>query len=216
MPSFFKAPISKQFSSHFGPKVSLRLAYLPDKPAITVLDAYHGPGEIWDEIKKRRPDLDIAVVGIDAKPLRQPCLKGNNIKYLRTLDLAAFDVIDLDAYGCPFAQMQILFERGFPGRVFATYIKLEAGALSHGLLIANGYSHAMIKTCPTLVMQNPLGLLKNYLALNGVARIAYFSFDGARKTYLTYQKGTTQKPTGPQPPQTVFCPKTAPKRKSQQ
>lgn len=97
-------------------KVWLRVDHLPAGP-VSVLDCYGGYGVVWGEVKRLTRRGDINRVGIDTN--RRPgMVKGDNRKWLPSVDLSAFNAIDLDAYGVPFAQVKILFRRGYVGTVF--------------------------------------------------------------------------------------------------
>lgn len=182
---------SKKFSTHFLEKVALRKAFLPSKKELLILDAYHAKGEIWDTIIHDIPDKSFNIIGIDTHPYKKNTLKGDNRKYLTTLSLSTFDVIDLDAYGCPFDQLQILFDRQYTGRVFVTFIQTVMKILPFKLLETYGYSREMIRQCPTLFNSHGLRILKNYLAQQGIKEIAYYAVDipHTPKYYLTFQIG---------------------------
>lgn len=119
-------------------KCALRLAVLPDpddRPA-RVLDAYAGDHDIWDMIGEVRPGLE--VLHIEQKPTVRTDLAGNNLRYLASMDLDRFDLIDLDAWGQPDRQVDIIASRGFRGVVTWTAIALNMGVPSGRLLAAEG------------------------------------------------------------------------------
>lgn len=103
------------------------------------------------------------------------------MKYLQTLDLSAFDVIDLDAYGIPFGQLEILFTRHYHGKVFVTFIQNVYGMLPLDFLQMLGYSHIMVLKCPTLFTRNGFQKFCDYLALHSI-EILYF-YEVAKKYY---------------------------------
>ena len=88
-------------------KVTLRLNHLPEKKEITVLDAFAGKGTIWNMVQKRT-DKKIRTLAIDKNYYDNIDIVCNNLKVLAGIDLGRFDIVDLDAYGIPFAQMQLL------------------------------------------------------------------------------------------------------------
>lgn len=163
-------------------KIELRKKYTP--PNANVLDCFAGEGKIWDQVNAET-NLAVKVLPIDEKDYGRVGLKGNNIKFLKSLDLTKFDVIDLDAYGIPFDQLEILFDRKYKGHVFVTAIQSMLGQLPIGMLEKLGYSKLMVKKIPTLFAKNGLEKLKQYLAIQGVKKINYYEYN--RKTYLYFQ-----------------------------
>lgn len=178
----------KQYSTHLLEKIELRCRYLPQKEHISVLDAFHGTGEIWRMIKEQTPHKQIIVLGIDKQPHDRTTLKGDNLKFLSSLDLTQFDIIDLDAYGCPYPQLQMLFDRQYSGQVFFTHIKtgVAGGTMGHWeLLNSYGYTHEMLSQCHTLFTRDLKDVLFNYLAIHGVSEVSFFDIhkNGTQKLY---------------------------------
>src|SRR6516164_5028271 len=92
-------------NSYLRDKVDLRIEHLPPGP-VSVLDCYSGKGLIWAAVK-RISGRSITVLPIDKRAEKLDFhLHGDNIHYLSTLNLSRFNVIDLDAYGVPFEQIQ--------------------------------------------------------------------------------------------------------------
>lgn len=159
-------------------------SYFADKDEISVLDCFAGNGYIWDRVKKIS-GKKIKVLRIDKKSKSAGIfLKGDNIKFLKDMDLGQFDVIDLDSYGVPYAQLKIIFQKAFCGRVFVTFIQSVYGLLPKRMLYVLGYTKAMVDKIPTLFSQNGLKKFKNYLWLNGVRKVYIRSAD--RKHYLYF------------------------------
>jgi hypothetical protein len=159
----------KTDNSYFITKVNLRLRHLPKKDEIKVLDCFAGESKIWKSIKKTT-NKRINVIGIDKKKYNNT-LKGDNVKYLKALNLNKYDVIDLDAYGIPFKQLEIIFQKKYKGKVFITFIQSIFGQLPEEMLLNLGYTKSMIKKCPTLFNLNGLEKFKLYLAKRGIKRI---------------------------------------------
>lgn len=173
-------------NSHFELKVGLRMDNLP-AGCVRVLDCFSGTGRIWNEVRRRCPDRQFHVTRIDQRPnMPGVYLRGDNRKYLAAMNLDAFNVIDLDAYGVPFEQMELLFSRPItvPKSVFVTYIRTGIGQLPHGMLEALGYSRSMISKCPTLFCRHEREKLFGYLANRGVTEVTCASVD--RKHYLHF------------------------------
>ena len=160
-------------NSHLDAKVMLRVNHLPKGPC-KVLDAYGGHGVVWQEVSAKSKRADIYRVGID-KEKRAGCVRGDNRKWLRGMMLSLFDVIDLDAYGIPFSQVEILFNRKFKGVVFFTFIQSSLGSIPSALIRVSGISHKAQRMCPTLFGQIGWQLWLDWLANNGVKRVYHMS-----------------------------------------
>lgn len=176
-------------NSYFQAKVQLRLDNLPDKPKIRVLDAYHGNGTIWREIARQRPDIMFRVVGIDVKTDRRGLyMVGDNRKFMAGMDLTAFDVIDLDAYGAPIEQLDIVLNAHLPGTVvFVTWCRNNMGNVQLTLAKRLGYTWKMIRKIPTLFCRRWLDNLLDYLALRGIGHIKLYQDASGRKNYLCFR-----------------------------
>ena len=172
-------------NSYIADKVMMRLRHLPDKPAITVLDAFAGDGTIWRQVRKMS-DKQITVVSLDQKPDKSGVyLQGDNIKFMVGMDLTRFDVIDLDAYGVPYNQLCLVTERAAKGTVvFVTFIQTMTGQLPKAMLIECGYSRNMIAKIPTLFNRNGMEKMKHVLANHGISQIHVKS--SGRKNYLAF------------------------------
>jgi len=158
-------------NSYLIEKINLRINHLPKKQKITVLDAYGGRQTIWKKIKKRIKN--ITVLSIDAKEVgNRVYLKGDNRKFLKSININLFDVIDLDSYGIPYEQLKIIFLRcKKPIHIFCTIIQSVYGAIPKKLLKEVGYNVAMIKKCPTLFNKNGFKIICQWLAQNGIRTI---------------------------------------------
>jgi len=179
-------------SSFFETKVKLRLDNLPKAP-VNVLDCFAGSGRIWRTIRKRLGRADVNVLSIDQKKNASGVyLAGDNVKFLAALDLGKFNVIDLDAWGVPFEQLEVIFAaRPRPQAVvFVTFIQSVFGRLPAAMLEKIGYSRAMLAKCPTLFNRHGLEKFKGYLAQNGVEKICRYSAGGGpagKKHYMVFK-----------------------------
>src|SRR5208337_1253379 len=110
--------------SYFEEKLKIRMEGLPDKNPVKVLDLFSGNGLLWSEIEKRT-GREILVLRIDRqRGKRGTYLVGDNRKF--NFDFSEFDVVDLDAYGVPFSQMErILTGDKKPGVLFITFIQSQ-------------------------------------------------------------------------------------------
>ncbi len=147
------AQTTKTNNSYLADKVALRVAHLPDREVLRVMDCYAGSGVVWSAVKKltgRR----IAVLPIDiSADVDGFHLAGDNKQYLETMDLSRFDVIDLDAYGVPYDQLKIVLDRGFHGTVFVTFIQSVFGTVrGAGNTSANGWRFAVLRLSGIAIM----------------------------------------------------------------
>lgn len=184
-----KNMIDQTDNTHLQAKVRLRMAHLPDKPAFSVLDAFHGQGLIWNYIASKTKKK-IQTIGIDKKSNPgEFILFGDNKKFFPSISLEKFDVIDLDAYGVPFDQLQYIFDydlrKKVHHKIFLTFIHSIYGRLPLGLLRKLGYSEAMVKKIPVLFDRNGIEKLKAYLALMGISKIFIKSM--GKKYYLFFE-----------------------------
>lgn len=173
----------KTNNSHLEAKITLRLNHLPEGNPLYVLDAFCGEGLIWREVV-RRSGRDIRILSIDHDQGTAADIVCDNLKVLSGLNLDKYDVIDLDAYGCPFAQMQILFNHKYNGTVFVTYIQTMYGRLPNGILRQAGYTTAMLSKAQTLFSKRPIEVLESYLANHNILSYTIKSLD--RKHYLCF------------------------------
>ena len=175
---------TKTDNSHFGEKVKLRVDNLPDKDPVLVLDMYAGSGRIWTEVKKIT-GRNIEVIGIEKKKISgKVYLRGDNKKFV--MDYDQFDIIDLDAYGVPFAQIEKIFAHGSCKKfiTFITFIQSQWGVLPRGLLNSMGYTPAMIKKIPTIFNRTGQQKFLQYLGNKGVTTVRIYHTADFRKNYL--------------------------------
>lgn len=132
----------KTDNSYFDLKVNLRLnsLLLFKKQNIIILDAFAGDGLLWSEIQ-RKTSKNIEILRIEKKKNSLGIyLIGDNIKFIRGMDLARFDIIDLDAYGSPYRQLNEIFKQNYKGIIHCTFIQTIMGVLNKKMLIEIGYN----------------------------------------------------------------------------
>jgi hypothetical protein len=174
----------KTDNSYFNEKVQLRIDSLPNKDEIFVLDCFAGTGRIWKQVKKIS-GKNIQVLSIEKEQGKnKTALVGSNLKYLNVLDLDKFDIIDLDAYGIPYAQLNIIFKRRYHGIIHVTAIQSGMGQLPKGLIEDIGYTPEMIKKIKSIFNTKGIEKLKNYLYLHSIQSIEGYFID--RKNYFYF------------------------------
>lgn len=172
----------KTDNSYLADKVGLRLAHLPKAKIITVLDCFAGTGRVWKAVK-RRSKKDIRILAMEKREIGFR-LPGDNLAWLAEMDLSRFDVIDLDAYGVPYDQLSLLFQRGYRGVVYVTFIQSMWGRMPKGLLHDIGFSDAIIEKAPALCNVRGFQYFMEWLASKGVEKI--YRRSHARKHYFCF------------------------------
>lgn len=166
-------------------KVTLRLMSLPKKKEISVLEAFGGEGVLWNEVKKLT-DKKIKILSIDKNNYNKVNLQGDNIKFLKGLDLSKYDIIDLDSWGSPINQLRILKEKKYKGIVHCTFIQTMFGKINNEVLYKLGYTKNMVKKCPSLFNKNGFEKMKQYISTEfDVSKITVFSHNNKNYFYIT-------------------------------
>jgi hypothetical protein len=165
-------------------KIQLRInSIIHLKNEVKVLELFGGEGLLWKEVEKRT-GKKIKILSIDKNKYKRVQLQGENLKFIDSLDLNYFDVIDADAWGSPFYQVEKIFKSNFKGIVHCTFIQTMQGSLSKGLLLSYGYSESMIKKASTIFNKNGIAKFKQYLASKGINKIYIVSEN--KKNYLYF------------------------------
>jgi hypothetical protein len=139
---------------------------------------------LWRAVE-RKNGKKVKRTAIDQrKDMLQLHLHGDNVKVMSGMDIKNFDVIDLDAYGIPYDQLKIVFDKKYIGTVFVTAIQTMTGGMPHGLLEEIGFSKDMITKAPSLFARRGFQYLLEWLALKGVKKIIHRS--KARKHYFCF------------------------------
>jgi tRNA G26 N,N-dimethylase Trm1 len=165
-------------------KIQLRINSIEHlNGTIKVLELFGGEGILWSEVKKIT-GKDIKVLGIDKNKYKRVQLQGDNLKFIDSLDLNYFDVIDCDAWGSPFHQVEKILNANYIGVVHCTFIQTMMGCLSKEMLLKLGYTENMISKVRTLFNKNGIDKFKNYLAKSGINQI--FIVTDKKKNYLYF------------------------------
>ena len=164
-------------------KIEIRLFNLPKKSTLNILDAFAGEGILWGRIKISKPKINFRILHIDKNT--NSGLKGNNLKFLPSLDLSKFDIIDLDAYGSPFDQLEIIFNKKYKGIIHCTFIQSMYGGMNKKLLNYLGYTDKMIDKIPSLFNKKGVDKFYNYLWLRGIKVVNCVQHK--RKNYITFK-----------------------------
>lgn len=165
-------------------KIQLRIDSIKHlQNEVKVLELFGGEGILWNEVKKIT-GKNIKVLGIDKKKYKRIQLQGDNLKFIDSLDLQYFDVIDADAWGSPFNQVDKIINSQYKGVVHCTFIQSMNGGLSKELLLRLGYTEKMLEKIKTIFYKNGIDKFKNYLALKGVKEI--YIVTEKRKNYMYF------------------------------
>lgn len=159
------------------PDLKKKLRTVDFPPSAKVLDCFAGNHEMWKDVELER------YYPIDKQGYKNLSVRSDNVKIMKSLDLTKFNVIDVDAYGIPTKQLDVIFASKFKGTVYFTFIQSMFGKLSNKLLYDYGFTPAMLGKTQTVFNQNGFDKFKNYLARNGVEKIKYFNPPGTQKYY---------------------------------
>ena len=172
-------------NSNFFIKVRLRNDNLPRKDIINVLDVFSGEGKIWDKIKKLNPLKTIIITRIDKrKNLPGIYLIGDNVKFLKTMDLSKYDVIDFDAYGFPEKQINSCSQKIPVGTViFLTINQIVYGGKIPTLMLDEaGINQKIYKKIPTIFnIQKADKIIYNFLLHMGLNSVILYRIGGSKR-----------------------------------
>ena len=182
-------------SAAFEAKVAIRRHAVADIAAPRVLDAFRGHGWTWAAVQRLDPSKPITVTGIDTRNDKtEAYLKGDSAKWLAQLDLARFDVVDLDAYGQPVAQVDILARRGYRGRIVCTFILARKPILHLQILERIGIPRDMAMTCKTLFATDPEAKILGWLHSYGVRAVEIAESEGKLLFWCSLDPANGPKP----------------------
>lgn len=174
----------KKTDNHYlKEKIQLRKEVISLIENPTILECFAGKGVLYRTIKN--DSIKITSIEIEQGKNKKAHLTGDSFKYLLSLDLSQYNIIDLDAYGIPFKYIDHIIKSGFKGYVIVTAIQSGMGKLPNDLLLKLGYTKNMIKKIPTLFNTRGLEKLKNYLYLVGVKSITGYFIN--RKNYFYFK-----------------------------
>lgn len=188
-------------NSHLDLKLEIRREILQeimsanrDRKTITVLDCFAGKGLIWSSIASQfeieYPHVSLSITPIEKRKnlARSPYLVGDNMKFLTTLDLNQFDIIDLDAYGVPIQQLLYILQHPANPYVCLTAILILYGRMPDTLLIENGIPLEMYKKIPSLFTCKFKPFLLNLLLKYNVKTIKGYFSEKPLKMYVYFKK----------------------------
>lgn len=177
-----KAPATKVNNDNFWTqkKIDLRSKYIPNNT--NVLECYGGNGVLYRNISKQK---NLVVNSIDVENYDRVNLKGDNLKWLSSINIHKYSAVDLDSYGFASKQLEYLINNNFKGHVFLTCIASGMGNMPNLILEKIGYSKKMIGKTRTLFCKDMFDKTKKYLANIGIERINYYGDN--RKYYIHFE-----------------------------
>ena len=177
----------KNDNSHIEEKLDIRQEVVRGigKDKVRVLECYAGAGRMWSSVKVDGVEISVTRIEI-AKGKNKRALEGDCMKFLPSMNLDKYDIVDLDAYGIPAEQIRHLYDRGYMGKVIVTAIQSMQGSLPNAVLYANGFTDAMLSKSRTLFNRNGLAKLENFLYICGVKKIHGYFFGNERKNYFYF------------------------------
>jgi hypothetical protein len=184
------AKASTRDNSLLREKVALRKAAIEGigKKTVSILECCCGEGAIYRTLET---DISLNITKIDVRTdLKGVYLVGDNRRFLKTLDLSRFDVIDVDGHGVPFEQLEIIINSGFVGTVVATMIETGVCGVPFKLLAALGI---VPRGAANLFRRQSRKYLFYYLGSVGVRSVTAHACDyvGNVKTYFYFTVGNS-------------------------
>jgi len=175
-------------------KVVLRNTYLPDDEEIAVLDAFTSNGLVWKQLEVLNPETTFHIARIDKESHKKGFyIRSENTRFFGSTNLSVYDVIDLDHYGVPIKQMEIVLDHSFEKRVevFVTANTIVLSKLPPSMLKVIGFTDAMIDKSLYLCSCNVENKILGYLSRRGVNRVDVLSIinDSGYHGYLHFRLG---------------------------
>jgi hypothetical protein len=142
-------------------KIEIRQRVLAQVKPAKVLDLFCGRGEMYRAVWRNAASY----TGCDERPwdwkLDPPRFVADNRRLLRCLDLAQFNIFDLDAYGSPWEQAEIILHRrkwepGERGGIIVTdgsSLKLRWGQMPKALARIAGVTQGVPTTASVADLQ---------------------------------------------------------------
>lgn len=180
-------------------KVRLRrelVGKLVGKGELSVLAAYYKSGELWSTVSVGLSQ-QINVVGVVEKRIPGAVhLVGSNVRYVKSLDLTDYDIVDVDAPGSPYAVLRALFMNNSFSEmgVFFTFNKVLNGGLDRKMLLDLGFTPGMLKAVRPMLQARVFELFKGWLGRMGVSSLTYYALKYSwGRVYLGFFKISRQK-----------------------
>jgi hypothetical protein len=128
----------------------LRLKAIEGIETPTVLDAFSANGDLWNAIRSIS-DKTFRVVRIEKnKGMKGFYLQGDNLKWMAGMDLNKFNVIDLDAFGNCYHQLQEMKRQKYSGVVICTWITSVMSPTNSEVMNEIGITDDILKACPSI------------------------------------------------------------------
>lgn len=170
-----KAPVIRKQTDNASIKKKRGLRKLATQgiQELKVLDCYGGENNMWKPFNLKEYYSIEIVKGKGAN------VYGDNRKILPALDLARYNVIDLDSYGYPIEQIEILYNNPTLKKgtvIIYTAIGNSISALSKKITKSFNIEK-MYKKCPTLFNGKGRDFFHGFLYKKGVRQITYMRLD---------------------------------------
>lgn len=125
------------------------------------------------------------------KNINIEALTGDNLKLLSALDLNKYDIIDLDAYGTPSNQLEIIKKKSTKENQYIclTMIQSGIGGIPNKVLNKNNITTKMLKKAKTIFYKNYQQKMYTYLIklFKNIKIIHWYSDSAKRKNYAIIQ-----------------------------
>lgn len=148
-------------------KVRLRKFATKDLKEINVLDLFAGENVLWSKIKTNY------YFGVEKVSGKGKNLNADNLKVIPSLDLSVFNVIDIDSYGIPYNQLELIFNNSTlkSGTIIIyTCITNSMSSLNKSC-IKNNNLDSLYKKCKVLFNQKAINYFYDFLYNNGIKSV---------------------------------------------
>lgn len=175
---------NKKKSSHFNEKIWIRQEALKNVEKANVLDCFHGQGKLWERLCSTENNIK-TVTGIEIKKMESKfsVIRSDNMEVLKSSVLEKYNVFDLDSYGYPVKQMDILFKRlKTKAVIIYTMCYSSLAAIPQEINIAQNIT----KKCKTIMPRYTHDMYEYYLYKHGIQEYYEYSFNERVKKCYGY------------------------------
>lgn len=152
-------------------KIALRKFATQNIDKKKVLDLFAGENLLWKTIPTER------YYGVEIEKNKGQNAHGDNLKFIPTLNLSEYNIIDLDSYGIPFNQIYTLYANRTLKKgtviIFTAITNKMSGVNKSCLKIFK--MERMYRKCKVLINSKAMELFYAFLEMKGVKKIKYYS-----------------------------------------
>lgn len=170
-------------NSHFELKLEIRRRATEGLKEINVLDLYAGENRLWSTMHTDR------YYGVDIQRFKGLNVVADNARVLEAIDLRAYNVLDMDAYGVPDRQIGVMFRnRTLQAGTRVVFTSITGAMNGTSLNLCKYYGLTRIyQKAKTMVARQTDELFLGYLYDHGIKTMWGYIIPGSmRKTYAWF------------------------------